>query len=267
MGNGVNFFFSILNKFGWLGNWLFLFFALLECAPVIGSVFPGATLIAISGFLAAQGLFKVTNIIIFATLGAFIGDYAGYLLGRYRSAWVKKLVGQNLLDKGEEFFKKYGHKSIFWGRFFGATRAMIPFIAGLSKMRQRSFLTWNLISSLVWSLFNVFLGYFSGSVLIAVIKKLLHKPLLIFAPVIFSGLIYWVIKRHGQNIRTYYQTQYQRFTVNLLANRWFLLLAARYPVVSESAGNAKNRRQIFNILLGVAALLLIYILTTIFDLF
>ena len=267
MEHGLNFFFSILGKFGWLGNWLFLFFALIECVPFVGGVFPGATLIAVSGFLASQGSFRLSDIIIFSTIGAFIGDYAGYSLGRYGNGWVKKIIGQKMLDKGEAFFSKYGNKSIFWGRFFSATRAIIPFVAGVSRMRQRSFIIWNLISSLAWSLFNIFLGYFSGSVIITVVRKLFHKPLLIIAPLIIVGIAYWLIKYHGPDLKNYYQKQYQRIITNLYSNRWFLALVTRYPVAAEQNGdNIKNRRKIFNIILGFLILLLIYILTAIFDL-
>jgi undecaprenyl-diphosphatase len=266
MEQGLNFFFSILGKFGWLGNWLFLFFALLECVPFVGGIFPGATLIVVSGFLASQGSFRVIDILIFSTIGAFIGDYAGYSLGRYGTGWTKKIFGQNLMDKGEKFFNKYGYPSIFWGRFFSATRAVIPFIAGLSKMPQRSFLFWNLLSSLGWSIFNIALGYFSGSIIVTVIRKILHKPLLIIGILIFIGVIYWLIKRHGQNIKGYYRKQFQNFSVKSSTDPRWQRIERHYPATSEFIENESNRRRIFNALLITEAIVVLYLLTILLDL-
>lgn len=266
MEQGLNFFFAILSNFGWLGNWLFLFFAILECVPFIGGLFPGATLIAISGFLASQGSFRVRDIFIFATIGAFLGDCAGYFLGRYGNSWVKKLVGQNLMTKGEIFFKRYGNKSIFWGRFFSATRAIVPFVAGASKMRQRSFLFWNLIGSLAWSIFNIALGYFSGSIIITVIKRILNKPLLIVGIFIFIGLIYWLIKSHGQNIKGYYRKQFQAFTVKSSASPRLQQIEKTYPAAAEFVENENNRRRLFNALITTGAIIALYLLTFLLDL-
>ena len=123
----------LLIKFAWLGDWLFLVLAFIESAPVIGVFIPGATLISVGGFLASQGILNVWDIIIFASVGAILGDFFSYSLGRWGGEWIKrkKLINRTLIHHGEKFFAKYGNKSIFWGRFFGPIRALITFIAGL----------------------------------------------------------------------------------------------------------------------------------------
>lgn len=265
METGYDFFFSILGRFGWLGNWLFLFIALFECVPFIGSIFPGATLIVISGLLASQGIFKVSNIIIFATVGAFVGDYAGYYLGRRGSARVKKIIPEKLMAKGEEFFAKYGNASILWGRFFGATRAIIPFVAGVSRMPQKSFLIWNGISSVAWSLFHIYLGYFSGSVLGLIIKKWLNRPELLIAAAGLAVIAYWLIKRNKQGVRTYYQTQFRLFSAKSSAEPHVQKLEKRYPATAEFLENENSRHKIFNALIIAGAIIILYLLTAFLD--
>ncbi|MFA5109389.1 MAG: DedA family protein [Patescibacteria group bacterium] len=262
MEQGTNFFLPILAKFGWLGNWLFLFIALVECIPFIGAVFPGGTLVTIGGFLAAQGYFNVWKIMAFATVGAIIGDYFGYSLGRWGSEWLKnkKIIKPELIAKGTDFFEKYGNKSIFWGRFFGATRAVIPFIAGASRMKQRPFLFWNVSGAIFWSATSIALGYFSGNIIAAVIKKWSHKLglVLIIGAAIF--LIYWAIKRHGQSLWDYFRKKSDLFTANLFKNRRVANLDNRYPVISEFFLTAATREKIFGGFLGAIILIILYIL-------
>lgn len=269
MEHGLDFFFSILAKFEWLGNWLFLFFALLECIPFIGGLFPGATLINISGFFASQGSFKVINIVIFSTIGAFIGDYAGYSLGRWGGVWLRKkrIIKPSMIEKGQIFFEKYGNKSIFWGRFLGAIRAIVPFVAGLSRMRQRPFIVWNIVSSLAWSIYNVALGYFAGAVLMTIIKKWSYKLGLILVIILAAALIYWLLKKRGRNIIQYYRKFSQRFSEKLFNFSWFSRLVEQYPVIPEFFKSKFGQEKILGTFLWIITLLLVYILAEILNLF
>ncbi|MFA5023517.1 MAG: DedA family protein [Patescibacteria group bacterium] len=269
MNHQASFFLSILAKFGWLGNWLFLLIAFIECVPIIGGFFPGGTLISLAGFFAAQGYFSVFDVFLFALIGAIFGDFLGYSLGRYASAWLegKGLVKKEFRERGENFFKKYGPLSIFWGRFIGATRAVVPFVAGSSKMSPRRFLLWNTASAVVWALYNVGLGYFAGNLIATIIKKWSHELWLIIAVAIFLFLIYWLIKKHGQNIWQYFELHSSRFTTWLLARQWFNVLNNRYPVAGEFFQTKTSQERIFGGLLAIIVLLVFYFLVIIFDLF
>ena len=124
----INSLLNFLTKFAWLGNWLFLILAFIESAPFIGLVIPGATFITIGGLLASQGYLNVFNVIIFAAIGAILGDFFSYFLGRWSENWIKrkKIINPTILKYGENFFKRYGDKSVFFGRFFGPVRATSP---------------------------------------------------------------------------------------------------------------------------------------------
>ncbi len=259
---------DILAKFGWLGNWLFLFIALIECIPFLGSVFPGGTLIFIAGFLAAHGYFNVYDVLIFATLGALIGDYSGYALGRWGGNWLrrKNIIKAELITKGETFFNKYGAPSIFWGRFIGAARAIVPFIAGSTRMRQRTFFFWNFLGAIGWAITHVTLGYFSGNIIALVIHKWSRGLGLIILGAALVFFIYWLIKKHHQNIWRYYMRSSQKFTEKLFSLRWFQKLTGNYPIAGEILGSGIRPEKIFGAFLISFILIILYILVLALDL-
>ncbi|HEY5587918.1 MAG TPA: DedA family protein [Candidatus Paceibacterota bacterium] len=266
----INLLLHLLTKFAWLGNWLFFTLAFIESAPFIGVFLPGATLISIGGFLASQGLLNVWDIIFFATIGAILGDVVSYALGRWGGNWIKnkKIINHNILNHGEKFFKKYGNKSIFLGRFFGPIRAIIPFIAGISKMKEGSFIFWNVLSSIGWAMLNVFAGYFSGTLIISIFKKWSGRLSLILILVIVIFIFYWIIKKKGKSIKTSFCINSVNF-VNYLKNRkWFNKLLIKYPFISEFINESKNAAEkIFGGILIFTLLTIIYFLIIILDIF
>ncbi len=269
MEQSVNFFLAIFGRFDWLGNWLFLFISLAECIPFLGAVFPGGTLISIGAFFAAQGVFNIWRLTLFAVIGAIIGDYIGYALGRWGSKWLEKkgIVKTAWLVKGEEFFRKYGTKSLLWGRFIGATRAVMPFIAGASKMKQRTFLLWNVLSTLLWATWNIGLGYFSGNLIAVIIEKWSHKLGIGLSLLAVAVLIYLIIKKHGASYWQYFKHSSFAFVEKIAATPWFQALSLRQPAIPEIISVKKSQEKIFAGFLGLISLIIIYILVLVLDLF
>lgn len=269
MEQGMNFFLAISGRFAWLGNWLFFFVALVECVPFIGAVFPGATMINVGSFFAAQGFFNVWGLIIFAFVGAVLGDWGGYALGRWGGKWLeeKGFIKTAWLAKGEEFFQKYGTKSILWGRFFGATRAVVPFVAGASKMKQVTFLSWNIFSAIIWAFWNVGLGYFSGNLIAVIIEKWSQKLGVGLSIIAVIALIYLTIKKHGASYWQYFKHVTSVFMEKIAANSWFQDLGRRQPAIPEMIGVKKSQEKIFAGFVGLLSLIIIYFLVLILDLF
>ena len=261
---------DLLTKFAWLGDWFFFALAFIESAPFIGLFIPGATLISIGGFLASQGYFNLWNLIIFATMGAIVGDFVSYSLGRWGGDWIKdkKIINRTILNHGEKFFNKYGNKSIFWGRFFGPIRAVIPLIAGLSKMKQRPFIFWNVLSAISWAMLNVFLGYFSGTIIVSILKKWSSRLSLVIILLLTTALVYWIIKKRGQSITNSFQSSSFNFIKNLNNYNWFKMLSIRYPFIPTFFKESKHpEEKLFGGLLAFTFLTFIYILTIILDVF
>jgi undecaprenyl-diphosphatase len=141
--------------------------AFLEGVVGIGLIFPGAIITVFSGFLAYHGKGDIVMIMLAAGAGATCGDLLSYLLG---ARFGDRMAGRGLLRKhmdlvrkAELFFFDHGGKSIFFGRFVGPLRGLVPFIAGAARMRPLPLIGWALISGLLWGLAYPGIGYLGGS--------------------------------------------------------------------------------------------------------
>ena len=145
-----------------LGGWSYLIIfgaAALECAAFAGLLVPGESLVLASGFLAHRGILRLQLILPAVALGAIAGDNIGYLLGR-------RLGRDWLLRKGSRFGlrrKRQGPKAVFVGRFIGFARALIPFVAGASRMSYRKFFLYDALGAIIWTVVFVTLGYMLGA--------------------------------------------------------------------------------------------------------
>lgn len=161
----LNYFLPAIEHLGVLGYWLVLLVSFLESLAFVGVIVPGSALVATAGFMAARGYFDIGDLIWFATIGAIIGDGVSYYLGTKGTKFFhneNKILKLNHLERGKNFFKKHGEKSVFFGRFIGPIRPIIPFVAGLSKMDKLPFFFWNVLSAFLWASAYLFLGYFFG---------------------------------------------------------------------------------------------------------
>lgn len=143
--------------------------AMLESAAMLGVIVPGEALVLLAGFLASQRVFDLDALITWVAIGAAVGDSLGYELGRRlgRPALVKygSRVGINedRVQRVEHFFERHGASSVFLGRFVGFARAIVPFLAGTSRMPYRQFMPFNVAGAALWSVAIVLAGYFVRS--------------------------------------------------------------------------------------------------------
>lgn len=109
-------------------------------------------------------------VIVFATLGADIGALVNYYLSRwlgrpivYRFADSRLghlcLIDRQKVEHAEEFFRKHGAASTFFGRLVPAVRQLISIPAGLSGMPLRPFLLYTTLGAGVWNTVLALIGY------------------------------------------------------------------------------------------------------------
>jgi membrane-associated protein len=58
--------------------------------------------------------------------------------------------------------RHYGGRAVFIGRFTAALRALVPGAAGMSGVRYRRFLFYNLLGGATWATAFVLIGYLAG---------------------------------------------------------------------------------------------------------
>jgi undecaprenyl-diphosphatase len=133
----------------------------------LGLIVPGAILTVFGGFLVYHGKGDLLTVLTATSLGAIAGDLLSYLLGaRFGSRmWGRGLLRRHvdLLLKAQAYFFDHGGKSIFFGRFIGPLRGLVPFIAGAAHMRPLPFIGWALTSGLLWGIGYPGLGYLGGT--------------------------------------------------------------------------------------------------------
>ena len=123
-------------------------------------VFVSLLLPATAVLFAAGGLVGAADIAFWpiwtaAALGAVLGDWASYWLGYH----YKEAIGRmwplsrdpGLMRKGHALFTKWGVLGVFFGRFFGPLRSVMPLVAGICAMPQLIFQLANVASALVWA--------------------------------------------------------------------------------------------------------------------
>lgn len=142
-----------------------------ESGLLIGFFLPGDSLLFTAGFLVSQNILNI-NIHLFVLLlflAAVLGDNTGYAFGHRvgRKLFQKKdsrFFHAEHLHKAEEFYDKYGAKTIVLARFVPFVRTFAPIVAGISKMKYRQFMIYNLIGSALWVASFTYIGYYAGDV-------------------------------------------------------------------------------------------------------
>lgn len=135
----------------------------------MGVPFPGETMLLLASFYAAVNhSLQIPLVIACAALGAILGDNIGYAVGRTGGrAFVQRFgryffVKPEYLDTAERFFARHGNKTVFFGRFTTILRLWAAFLAGVNHMHWRTFLFYNALGGIIWSIIYGLLGYFAG---------------------------------------------------------------------------------------------------------
>ncbi len=142
---------------------------LLVAGESMGLLVPGETALLVAAVLAHQGRLQIGTVIGTAAVAAILGDNAGYLLGRVglRNLLAGRKRRQSLrgraLEQGEALFTAHGAKAVFLARWVVGARVAAAWLAGTSRMPWRSFLLWNALGGIAWSVSIGLAGYALGA--------------------------------------------------------------------------------------------------------
>lgn len=129
--------------------------AFCESLAFISLLVPATVILIGVGTLVGAGALPFFWIWFSSSLGAILGDAVSYYLGKHYHTQILRLWplcnNPKLIEKGEQFFHKYGAVGVFIGRFFGPLRAIVPLIAGIMLMPNLIFTFANVTSALLWS--------------------------------------------------------------------------------------------------------------------
>jgi membrane-associated protein len=151
---------------GWPAYLIVAALVFAEDALFVGFVVPGETAAVVGGFLAYTGHVGLGLMILTVVLAAIVGDSVGFEVGRQlgpRLLAVQRLQRhQDWLDKAQDLLRRRGGPAVFLGRFVSFFRAVMPALAGTSRMHYPTFLAYNAAGGLIWGAGFVLLGYLAG---------------------------------------------------------------------------------------------------------
>ncbi len=126
------------------------------------------TALLLGGALAATGRLSLPVVLVVGIVAALVGDTVGYEVGRLSGGWLRttrvgRLIGARRWDGAEGFVARRGGYAVAAGRWVGVARALVPALAGATRMRYRTFLLWNAAGGITWAATVVLAGYAAGA--------------------------------------------------------------------------------------------------------
>ncbi len=191
------------------GYWAIFFAIFLED---FGLPMPGETILVICSLFAALGELNFILIGILAFSGAVLGDNTGFAIGHYGGRkiilkWGKYVfLTEKRLNKFENFFVRHGGKIVALARFIQGLRQFNGIIAGISEMRWKKFILFNLLGAALWVGLWIGVTYYLSNdkdLLIGFIKRSEYIfPLIFLTPFIIEGVYHLIKKIKGKSSLT-----------------------------------------------------------------
>ena len=154
---------------GWIGYSALAAVVFAETGLLLGFFLPGDSLLFTVGVVAGAGRLNIVWINVALMTAALIGDSTGFLLGRNTGPHIftrpdSRFFKQEYVRRTHEFYQRYGGKTIVLARFVPVVRTFAPFMAGVSGMRYRRFVSFSVFGSLGWVFAMSMLGYRLGGI-------------------------------------------------------------------------------------------------------
>jgi membrane-associated protein len=167
-----------------------------EDAVFIGFVVPGETAAVLAGVGAGLGHVALWLSIVVVVVAAVVGDSVGYEVG-HRFFGPRVLTSRFLaphrdrIERAQAFLRRRGGIAVFLGRFTAFFRAMMPALAGASRMPYGTFLAWNAAGGIAWGTLFVVVGYAAGASYQQVERQVGRGIAIGLAVLVVAGLVIW----------------------------------------------------------------------------
>lgn len=166
-----------------------------EDALFVGFVIPGETAAVLGGVVASRGEVQLGTMMALVVGAAIIGDSVGYEVGKHlgtrimKSRVLRRHAGR--LENAQDFLRRRGGSAVFLGRFTAFFRAVMPALAGTSRMPYGRFLAYNAAGGIVWGIGFVLVGFLAGNSYEAVAQAVGRDLAVVIAAVAVAALLVW----------------------------------------------------------------------------
>ena len=171
-----------------------------------GVPFPSRILLLVAGTLADAPL-QLVGIVAASTVGALIGDHVPYLAGalhgpRILALYCRITLGSaECVDKTVGYFRRWGAAAILLSRFSTSVRLFASALSGCGHVSYRTFITFDLAGTVLYTGFWVVIGYLVGERAAELLTRYGHaRLLLLVGPMALAAVIgyrLWRRRRYG----------------------------------------------------------------------
>ena len=138
-----------------------------ESGMLVGFFMPGDTLLLTAGAFAAAGKLPLAGVITVVAIAAIAGDNVGYVIGkRYGRRLFSKQDGllfrHEYVMRAENFYEKYGSKTMLLAHFVPVVRTFAPIVAGIARMNRAQFFIYDAIGDITWAVALTLIGFYVG---------------------------------------------------------------------------------------------------------
>ena len=153
----------------WGGYTVLVAIVFAETGLLAGFFLPGDSILVTAGLLAASehtGL-NVWVLTALLSLAAIAGDSTGYAIGYHLGPRIfcredSRFFHTDHLVRTRRFYETYGAKTIVLARFIPIVRTFAPTVAGVGKMRYRTFLACSIMGGAGWVSSMTLAGFWLG---------------------------------------------------------------------------------------------------------
>ena len=151
-----------------LNYWVVTIFMAIESSFI---PFPSEAVVPPAAWKAmADDSMNIILVVVFATIGADLGALVNYYLAKWLGRPIVYkfansrfghmcLIDEEKVRHAEEYFRKHGAASTFFGRLIPAVRQLISIPAGLAGMKMGPFLVYTTLGAGIWNAILATLGY------------------------------------------------------------------------------------------------------------
>jgi membrane-associated protein len=168
----INDFFSYFQPefiIGYGGLFLLLTVVFIENGLFFGFFLPGDSLMFTAGLLCATEVLPhplwlvLLSVFITAVAGSLVGYYFGMKTGpTLHSRRDTFFFRKSHLKAAEDYYERYGLRTLIIGRFLPVIRTFAPIVAGLIHMDFWRFMSGNIAGAAAWVGSLITLGYYLG---------------------------------------------------------------------------------------------------------
>ena len=176
---------KLINRWGLIGIAIIVF---AESGLLIGFFLPGDSLLFTAGLLSARGtLPNIVWVAVTCFVAAVVGDQVGYQLGKRAGPALfdrpkSRFFNPKNVIRAQNYFDEHGPKTIVLARFVPIVRTFAPMVAGIGRMRYRTFLAYNVVGGLLWGVGVTVAGWALGKRFPSLVDRVeLLGPLIVAA--------------------------------------------------------------------------------------